>query len=276
MHVNRLRRLCRRGSPSYCCGKILVPCLAFYLGHLCAESNSKVGVLSSSPEIPLNSCSICPSLVRGSSLMVNHSDFFGPFGGDATLYSYQSYLSPKSLVLEVGGYTGVDIVALQSLYGSFRTLLFEPVYHEEARKNLESNKNIEIFPFGLGNSNRNVSFDVQGDSTQQSNTGTPAEIKDFREVVKFLGIQKADLLQINCEGCEWEIMELLLSGSLATYFCHIHVQFHNNLEWVENKLERYAKIQDALTVTHELVYDQPWIWQLWRQKSCQGLNKYSC
>ena len=143
--------------------------------------------------------------------MVNHSEFFGPFGGDATRYSYHSYLNPRSLVLEVGGYTGVDITAMQKLYGPFKTLLFEPVFHEEAKISLKNVIGVEIFPYGLGSVTRDEVFNVQGDGTQPSAKTTRqvaewqrlATIKSFANVLAYLDIEEADLLQINCEGCEW-------------------------------------------------------------------------
>ena len=100
----------------------------------------------------------------------------------------------------------MDILAMHKLYGAFRTFLFEPVFFKEAKNNLNEVPNIRLFPYGLGNSSRMVHFDVMGDGTKpsQQGIGQQVEIADFREVLQKLRINHVDLLQINCEGCEWE------------------------------------------------------------------------
>ena len=212
---------------------------------------------------PCYATKLCPSVSRSSRFSANHTEFFKAFGGDKTRYSLQSYLTKSSIVMEVGGYTGVDIIEMQRRFGFFRTLLFEPIFFEEARANL-NDRNVKVYPYGLGKITRQVLFDIKGDGTKEALTGKPGEIRNFEGVVQQLGISNIDLLQINCEGCEWEVLEASFS-SIQT-FQHIQVQFHASADWVENRLERYAVIQDELTKTHELIYDQPWIWQLWRRK----------
>ena len=211
---------------------------------------------------------------RGRTFTADYETFFGEFGGDKTRYGFHPYLTSKSLVIEVGGYTGVDILAMHKLYGAFRTFLFEPVFFKEAKNNLNEVPNIRLFPYGLGNSSRMVHFDVMGDGTKpaQQGTGQQLEIADFRELLQKLRINHVDLLQINCEGCEWEVLETVIgSREVANTFGRIQVQFHPGAEWVDDKLERYAVIQDELTQTHSLVYDQPWIWQMWQRNDLISL-----
>lgn len=174
-----------------------------------------------------------------------------------------SYLQESSVVIEVGGYTGVDIKKMREKYGLFKTLLFEPIFHEQARENLKG-LGVEIYPYGLGAHARTLFFSDEGDATRPTSSGKSGEIRSFSEVLKALSITKVDLLQINCEGCEWEILETILL--MPHVFQRIQVQFHAGAEWVENRLSRYGIIQDRLTETHELLYDHPWIWQLWQSK----------
>ena len=94
-----------------------------------------------------------------------------------------------------------------------------------------------------------------------------AQIRRFSDVIEELSIVRIDLLQINCEGCEWEVLESVIDDKQTHIFQHIQVQFHPSADWVEDRLDRYAAIQDRLTETHELLYDHPWIWQLWQSKS---------
>ena len=206
---------------------------------------------------------MCPSLSKGISQLANHSAFFKSFGGDNTRYAAHSYLTQTSVMFEVGGYTGVDILEMRKRFGYFRVLLFEPIYHRQAQENLRGEQ-VEVYPYGLGTTSRDVFFDVSGDGTHLSSAGTKAHIKSFASVLTELNIGLVHLLQINCEGCEWDVLEAALE--FIHVFQHIQVQFHPMVDWIENRLERYAIIQDKFTQTHELVFDHPWIWQLWRIK----------
>ena len=235
--------------------------------HTISLDSSTTGAAGHTPSLRCYAHKMCPSVLRGSRFSANHSEFFGEFGGDKTRYSFHTYLSPNSLVIEVGGYTGVDIKKMTELHGPFKTLLFEPIFHGEARKNLEG-LDVEVYPYGLGGSTRIATFGVQGDATKPlKDGGEVAQIRQFSVVIEELYISRIDLLQINCEGCEWEVLESLLNDKQTHIFQHIQVQFHPSADWVEDQLVRYAAIQDRLTRTHELLYDQPWIWQLWQLKS---------
>lgn len=269
--------LSTRRTSTFCTG--LVFALSFALGRLTAQPPRSSRPAHRSTDYATTGADVhntsgvqcyarrmCPSVLRGSRLSADYDDFFKKFGGDRTRYSYHTYLTQNSLVVEVGGYTGVDIKKMRQLHGPFKTLLFEPVFHDEARLNLDG-LDVVVYPYGLGATTRSTAFKIKGDATRPTKRGTLAEIRQVSDVISELDITHVDLLQINCEGCEWEVLESVLKAEQCHIFHHIQVQFHAGVDWVENRLERYAIIQDRLTETHELLYDQPWIWQLWRSKS---------
>ena len=202
----------------------------------------------------INVNSICPSIVRAKSFSRNFTEFFVDFGGDARRHSFHDYLNSGSLVVEIGGYTGVDIKALRALYGDFRVFLYEPIYYEQAKDNLRDMSKVSIFPYGVGSTSKEIHFAVDGDATrplEKSDGQTPSKvavIKEFKSAMLSQGVEKVDLLQINCEGCEWEVLESAIQ--FCWMFEHIQVQFHPEAEWVPDKLSRYATIQDALSRTH--------------------------
>ena len=231
----------------------------------CSLDSSTTGTNVQAPSMQCYAHKMCPSVLQGSRFSANYTAFFDTFGGDKTRYSFHSYLIQNSLVIEVGGYTGVDIKKMRQLHGPFKTLLFEPIFYDEARKNLKG-LGVEVYPYGLGASTRYATFDIKGDATRPTKDGQVAQIRRFSDVIEELSIVRIDLLQINCEGCEWEVLESVLDDKRSHIFQHIQVQFHPSADWVEDRLDRYAAIQDRLTETHELLYDHPWIWQLWQAK----------
>ena len=108
---------------------------------------------------------------------------------------------------------------------------------------------VEVYPYGLGASTRSATFDIKGDSTRPTKDGQVAQIRRFSDVIEELSIVRIDLLQINCEGCEWEVLESVIDDKQTHIFQHIQVQFHPSADWVEDRLDRYAAIQDRLTET---------------------------
>ena len=155
-------------------------------------------------------------------------------------------------------------MAMRAMHGNFRVLLFEPIFYEEAKHNLKHLDKIQILPYGVGSSHRVIYFDVAGDATKpaEASSGKIGVIRKFTEVLSDLDLLSVDLLQVNCEGCEWDVLESVLGD--VWRLKHIQVQFHPDADFVPNRLERYARIQDQLAETHDLVYDFPWIWQLWK------------
>mmetsp|Transcript_12368 Transcript_12368/g.53188 ORF Transcript_12368/g.53188 Transcript_12368/m.53188 type:complete len:285 (+) Transcript_12368:115-969(+) len=224
-----------------------------------------------SGRVERSSTPTCPSVHRGRAFSQNQTEFYVDFGGNDKRYSYHSYLNATSTVMEIGGYTGVDITALRERYGMFRVFIFEPIFYREATKTFEDVENVEIFAFGVGASTRKSYFNLDGVGSKPSsnNEGVEVEIRNFNDVLASLKLTRIDLLQINCEGCEWEVLEMVLR--MHAVFEHIQVQFHPGATWVSNRLERYAAIQDALAKRYLLVYDVPWIWQMWSPLTFQTL-----
>jgi FkbM family methyltransferase len=223
------------------------------------------------PCSPLTTISVkktfgCPSVASAQSFSRNITAFFSDFGGDESRYSFHSYLTDRSTVVEIGGYTGVDIKAMKARYGDFRVVLFEPIFYEEARHNLEHLNKVEILPYGVGSSESKIYFVVAGDATRpgDESSGKVGFIRKFTDVLSELQLLSVDLLQINCEGCEWDVLESVFGD--VWRLKRIQVQFHPDADFVPDRLGRYAKIQDRLAETHDLVYDFPWIWQMWELK----------
>ena len=196
--------------------------------------------------------------------LTDFTAFFSDFGGDESRYSFHSYLTDRSTVVETGGYTGVDITAMKERHGDFRVALFEPIFYEEARHNLEHLNKVEILPYGVASSDSKIYFDVAGDATRPAgdeSSGKVGFIRKFTDVLSELRLLSVDLLQINCEGCEWDVLESVFGD--VWRLKRIQVQFHPDADFVPDRLGRYAKIQDRLAETHDLAYDFPWIWQMW-------------
>ncbi|XP_041364290.1 uncharacterized protein LOC121379705 [Gigantopelta aegis] len=193
-------------------------------------------------------------------------------------WTKHSYLRADSRIVEVGGYTGVDAGRYINLANSYFTVL-EPVpeYFNVLKKKFSSNPKVTIYNFGLGKENRNLTFDrIAGDATSlfMNNPNSQTKdakketviIRDAKEFFNSLGVQQKplDLLTINCEGCEYELLELIIAEELAQYFKHIQFQFHVDLPGIVQQECRYCQIMNLLNRTHSPMFQFSYTWQAWQ------------
>ena len=74
-----------------------------------------------------------------------------------------------------------------------------------------------------------------------------------------------DLLHANCEGCEWEMLEDIISSGQHTNIRTIQFGSHY-FRQVEDIVARFCRIRAALSRTHVMVYGQAWGWERWDRR----------
>lgn len=193
--------------------------------------------------------------------------------------AFKGLLNSSSLIIEIGGNTGLDTSKFVELYNPF-IISFEPLVQmaKDLMEKFQRNPKIEIQPYGLGNRARTISIEPFGDA---SNTGTSifrklptknsSKIEQIRlldviEVIK--NIQKnrtadgmIDLISINCEGCEFEILPALILHDMTQYFRII--QFASHMDVLQGSSCIYCQIEQALQRTHSIKYRYVMLWEAW-------------
>jgi FkbM family methyltransferase len=148
-----------------------------------------------------------------------------------TLIKSEYYL-PASLqpnvIVDVGSNIGGSIIHFHRLFPSARIYGFEP--HPETFRILELNvsrmPSVSVFNFGLGDSDQKLEIPFKGTdfsvfSTGQSgplNKNAPVvscEVRNIATALPALGIEKVDLIKIDCEGSEYDILTALPQNLLA-------------------------------------------------------------
>merc|ERR1712032_526337 len=76
---------------------------------------------------------------------------------------------------------------------------------------------------------------------------------------------EVDLLHVNCEGCEWEMFENLISSGIHTKIRMIQFGSHY-FSQVEGITQRYCQIRDRLSETHHMLYGEAWGWERWDRR----------
>jgi len=178
-------------------------------------------------------------------------------------------LDENSLVLDVGGYKGDWTSSIFNRY-KCTIFIFEPVksFYNIISERFQDNKKIQIYNFGLGTRDTTMAISLSNDASsfhQESGTST----KEFCKIIdidKFFlknNLKHIDLIKINIEGGEYELVEKIIQSGLVERIENLQIQFHN---FIPGAFGKRKKIQEALTNTHKLTYNYPFVWENWRKK----------
>ena len=79
------------------------------------------------------------------------------------------------------------------------------------------------------------------------------------------GTDNIDLLHVNCEGCEWEMLENIIKAGEHKHIRTIQFGSHY-FPQVPGITGRYCRIREELNKTHSMVYGQAWAWERWDRR----------
>lgn len=196
-----------------------------------------------------------------------------------------NFLNSSSFVVYVGGNTdGYDGKVFMERYKS-SIVIFEPVpsFFSALTKlwqtYLASGQGFRaaLYNVGLGKDDRVVEASIAGQSTFGM-AGTKGEKMEKLQIVEaasalrnLMGVRQLEgmaeeisLLHMNCEGCEWEMLENLLKHpDVMSKVRSLQVGTHYFPEWVPNQNKRYCAIREQLGLTHRMVWGVPYAWERW-------------
>ena len=179
-------------------------------------------------------------------------------------------LASDSVVLDVGGFEGQWA---SDLYARFRCRIhvLEPVCEHAAAiaRRFERNPDIRVHAFGLAATTREEVIHVGGVGSSLFERGSNGRVETVRLVAaaEFLrdeGLREIALAKVNIEGAEYELLEHVLDAGLAPRFRDLQVQFH---EFVPDAAMRMRAIQERLAETHELTWQDRFVWENWRRRA---------
>lgn len=187
--------------------------------------------------------------------------------GDAT-HRLNYSLTKDSVVFDVGGYLGVWANDICCKYGC-KIYIYEPVpmYADVLQNKFSHNENIKVFGYGLAHTDASTVMSITGEGSsliQDAAEHVEVEVRDVVAEIREKDLY-IDLLKINIEGAEYLLLERLLTDrDLMNRIDNIQIQFHI---WTKNYELRRENIRTLLSMTHELTYDYPFIWENWKKKS---------
>lgn len=180
---------------------------------------------------------------------------------------FEYLLSPDSVVLDCGGYKGEWAQRIHDRYGSV-IHVFEPVaeFFKATANRLVNTPNVHVYNYGVGAIHRLVEFSLQNDSTGEFSQTTEKEwvsIKGIEDIFTRLTLGDVDLMKVNIEGGEFALLERMVKCGLIKRVKNLQVQWH---DLVPDSINRFEVLQNEFAKTHELTFDNGWVWQGWRLK----------
>ncbi|OWF40878.1 uncharacterized protein LOC110463234 [Mizuhopecten yessoensis] len=189
-------------------------------------------------------------------------------------HHHHKYLTNRSLMIDVGGNVGEDAEYFIQRYNPKSYVILEPLklLYRNLVKKFENRRNIVTYNFGLAKKNDVFMVSIEGndgDATSpfMATTDGTCSLKVVNTTVFLttlgVGCYDVDLLTINCEGCEYDVLESLLATSLINSFKHIQFATHTKLASLVDPVNRYCRIQELLQRTHRISYSYKFNWETW-------------
>ncbi|OWF53059.1 uncharacterized protein LOC110446904 [Mizuhopecten yessoensis] len=189
--------------------------------------------------------------------------------------THHTYLNENSLLMEIGGNWGWDAGNFSKLYNP-RYIILEPLqeYVNILEKKFENKTNVNIYNLGLGARNETIMVNMEGNNACATSKfsgkrgNVPIHIIEAKSFMTGLGVGTfdVDLLTMNCEGCEFEALENLLSFNIIEKFKNIQWGTHSLLKGMKDPIGRYCRITALLSRTHRPTYQYKFNWESWRRK----------
>ena len=194
--------------------------------------------------------------------------------------SYYKFLKskPDAKIVEIGGYVGNLMSRLVRDTGVKTYVVLEPVpsFYKKLTDRIQREAlAVTPYNFGLGKKETELTIGIQGDGTSLKKSKGSDKGKETLKIVKVvdffvqlgIGCHRLDLLTINCEGCEFDVIEMLTSTSLVENIDYIQFQPHNSVfNDAATYLCLYCRLRRFLSRTHQIAYEYPHIWETWKRK----------
>lgn len=192
------------------------------------------------------------------------------------------HLLPASTraIVEFGGFDGRTAETYIRLFPQAKIFSYEPVpaFFRKMQKRFENESNVMVTNVGVAETTFNTTLSVVGDASTIFVDGgpsvdtTPAHMRDvavvLRDVVRRTG-RNPDSITLNCEGCEYGVLERMATSGWFPRVPFIHISWHI-LEHVVDRVKRRCDIEHVLYRSHEPWYHDSHSFQGWRHRHLGG------
>jgi len=177
-------------------------------------------------------------------------------------------LNENSVIIDLGGYKGIWAEQIFNKYNS-NIYIIEPLteFYDFMNEKFKTNHKFHLLNVGISSNNKKGIIYTNGDgSSSNTNNGKPIEVEfnTIETIFEKWNISQADLIQINIEGDEYHLLEIMIETGMIYKFKNIQIQFHS---FIDNCIERRNKIQEFLKNNgFKLNFDYPFVWESWKNE----------
>ncbi|XP_060081491.1 uncharacterized protein LOC132560819 [Ylistrum balloti] len=187
-----------------------------------------------------------------------------------------SYLNNRSFVIEAGGFKGLDAKKFNARYHPGTYVVLEPVkeFYDVLVKKFRTSPNMLIYNFGIDatdgvfyvNGARSQGSSIFFKNQNNSSNNKAAKIVNVKSFFEKMSVRSrdVDLITLNCEGCEYAVLDLLLSTDYIRHFRNIQFQSHR-ISRICFPIKRFCWYQELLQRTHYLTFQFKFLWENWHQ-----------
>ena len=161
---------------------------------------------------------------------------------------YDQILVNERTVLDIGANIG-DTGIFYALNGAKKVIGIEPFpkNFDYAQKNIQINNLdnvITLLHAGCSSKKEIIKIDPDYQSNIESEvknfkTGIDVPMITLQDIINKYEIPKSSVLKIDCEGCEYDIIENI-SFETISYFSNIQIEYHLGYKKLKTKLESFG------------------------------------
>ena len=154
----------------------------------------------------------------------------------------------QKTVLDIGVNIG-DTAIFYALSGAKKVIGIEPFpkNFDYAQKNININNLthiIDVIQAGCSSKNEIIKIDPEYQSNIESKItnfekGVDTPMLTIENIIKKYEIPKNSILKIDCEGCEYDIIENI-PLEIISYFSSIQIEYHQGYKKLKRKLENFG------------------------------------
>ena len=187
--------------------------------------------------------------------------------GDST-HNLKYNLNEDSIVIDLGGYTGVWIQQIIEKYNC-NVYVIEPLkeFYDILVSKFESNSKVHILNVGVATEDKEGVIYLGDDSSSsnvETETAIKVELRTINSILREWGLKEVDLLQVNIEGDEYPVVAHMIETGDIDRFKNIQIQFHLGIEDATSKHEKICKDLEAREF--KVKYSYPFVWEGWTKE----------
>ncbi|XP_021369184.1 uncharacterized protein LOC110460542 isoform X2 [Mizuhopecten yessoensis] len=187
-------------------------------------------------------------------------------------WSSHTYINNKSFMIEAGGHNGVDVEQFNSRFHPGKYVVLEPVerFFNVLKTKFKGSPNVIVYKFGV-DATDGIFYvnDAKDDGSSifhkhESGKSKAAKIVNVTNFFEMLSVRgrDVDLITLNCEGCEYAVLDLLLSTDYIRHFRNIQFQSHR-ISGICYPVKRFCWYQELLQKTHKIQFQFKFVWESW-------------